>query len=133
MNTWLRALVKQTYEIVPKGQKDYIWLKHNIFIRWIAATNQTVMLFFDPKPAVKERLLASQLYQMERSACSDPYWIHTILLEELLELQDSAVWSIRNLVRQTEFIAVLPALRSPTFSACTTSLATPSTCRKLWM
>ncbi|KAI9777572.1 MAG: hypothetical protein M1816_004633 [Peltula sp. TS41687] len=32
----------------------------------------------------------------------DPYWIHALLVEEIVRLQDKAVWAIRDLVRETE-------------------------------
>ncbi|KAF1962462.1 hypothetical protein CC80DRAFT_435461 [Byssothecium circinans] len=100
-NTWFRALVKQTHEHAQEGQKDYIWYKHNIFTRWLASTSQTILLVFDPKPVVRQRLLSAPLYISSLST-SDPYWIYDCLLEDLIDLQDKAVWGIRTLVRQTE-------------------------------
>ncbi|KAH7075152.1 hypothetical protein FB567DRAFT_184700 [Paraphoma chrysanthemicola] len=114
-NTWLRAQVKQTHEASPKGQKDYTWYKFNIFVRWIAATKQTVLLIFDPKRAVKERLLRADLYNVDAIARNDPYWIYGILLEELVDLQNTAVWGIRNLVRQTELVRSTSGAPQPEF------------------
>lgn len=47
-------------------------------------------------------MIVPGLYKVDPSICSDPYWIYAIILEELLDLQDKAVWGIRNLVRKTE-------------------------------
>jgi membrane protein implicated in regulation of membrane protease activity len=102
LDTWFRFLVKQTLENVPAGQRDYLWYKFNIFTRWIPSTNQTIVLVFDPRLAVKERLPSPLLDSLDPSDFSDPYWIHTLFAEEVVRLQDNAVWSIRNLVRKTE-------------------------------
>ncbi|KAH7064322.1 hypothetical protein BKA63DRAFT_525191 [Paraphoma chrysanthemicola] len=115
-NSWLKAQVKQTHEATPKGQKDYIWYKFNIFVRWIAATKQTVLLIFDPTPAVRKRLLRADLYKVDVIARNDPYWIYSILLEELVDLQDKAVWGIRNIVRQTELLRSAPGAPQSEFT-----------------
>lgn len=64
---------------------------------------------------MKDRLLAPELYRVDPLASTDPYWIHGILLEELLQLQDNAVWGIRNLVRQTEIHRSSPNSPHPDF------------------
>lgn len=93
--------MKQTRENAPQGQKDYVWYKHNIFTRWLYKTSQTVILVFDPKPEVRKRLLSAPLYVSPLSR-NDPYWIYDCILEDLIDLQDDAVWGIRTLVRKTE-------------------------------
>ncbi|KAH8589902.1 hypothetical protein B0O99DRAFT_745712 [Bisporella sp. PMI_857] len=101
-NTWFRFLIKQTFQNAPEGQKDYLWYKFNVFTRWIASTNQNVLLVFDPRSAIKERLPHPLLDSLDASEFGDPYWIHSLFAEEVVRLQDEAVWGIRNLVRQIE-------------------------------
>lgn len=95
-------MIKQTFQNVAKGQKDYLWYKFNVFTRWVSSTNQSIILVFDPRPAVKERLPSPLLDSSDPSDVNDPYWIHSLFAEEVVRLQDDAVWGIRNLVRQTE-------------------------------
>jgi hypothetical protein len=87
---------------VPAGQKDYLWYKFNIFTRWIASTDRCIVLVFDPRNAVKERLPSPLLDCPEFQNSSDPYWVHALFVEEVIRLQDVSVWGIRNLVRKTE-------------------------------
>ena len=101
-DTWFRFLIKQTFEDAPKGQKNYLWYKFNIFTRWISNTNRSIIVVFDPRPAVKERLPSPLLGSLDLLDVRDPYWIHALFAEEVLRLQDEAVWSVRNLVRKTE-------------------------------
>lgn len=57
---------------------------------------------FDPKPVVRQRLLCASLYTIDQPRPNDPFWVYAPLLEDLLDLQDQAVWGIRTLVRKTE-------------------------------
>jgi hypothetical protein len=60
-------------------------------------------------------LLAAELYRSDTSARSDPFWMYDIFLQELVELQDAAVWGIRNLVRQTELVRSSSGAPQPEF------------------
>lgn len=102
LDTWFRFLVKQTLQNVPEGQKDYLWYKFSVFTRWISNTNQSILVVFDPRPAVQARLPSPLLDSVNAADFSNPYWIHALFLEEVVRLQDEAVWGIRNLVRETE-------------------------------
>ena len=83
-------------------ENDYLWYKLNAFTRWIPSTRQSIVVVFDPRPKVKERVLNSLLESSDVSDSSEPYWIHSLFTQEIVRLQDKAVWGIRNLVRQTE-------------------------------
>jgi hypothetical protein len=60
------------------------------------------VLVFDPRPAIKERLPDPRLNISVASDFSYPYWVHTLFVEEVVRLQDEAVWAIRTLVRNIE-------------------------------
>ncbi len=115
LDTWFRSLVKQTLENVPEGQKDYLWYKFNIFTRWIPGTSQSIVLIFDPHPAIKQRLPSPVLDSPDLNECSDPYLIHTLFIEDLVRLQDGAVWGIRNLVRETEILRTTSKAPNPNY------------------
>jgi Mg2+ and Co2+ transporter CorA len=54
-DTWFRFIIKR---FVPEGfledKKDYVWYKFNIFTKWVAQTQTTYVLVFDPRREVKE-------------------------------------------------------------------------------
>jgi hypothetical protein len=116
-NTWFRFLVKQAFETVPQGEKDYVWYKFNIFTCWTLNTNRSIILAFDLRPAIKGRLPSPLLDAIEIGDMIDPYWIHAIFAEELVRLQDEAVWGIRNLVRKIEVNRTTSMAPNPNYPA----------------
>lgn len=72
-----------------------------MFIRWLPCPKRTVAIFFDSHPPIEERirkiLLCPSLLWL-----NDPFWVHVRLAEEITRLQDSAVWAIRDHVREIE-------------------------------
>ncbi|KAK1830702.1 hypothetical protein QBC39DRAFT_353043 [Podospora conica] len=109
-NTWFRFLVKPTSQDARTGKIDYHWLKWNIFTHWVAATNETFLIVFDPTDPVKAGILPIETPRQPKDL-QDPYWIHAIILEQVARLQDAAVWGIRELVRTRE--KNRPALKAP--------------------
>lgn len=107
--TWFRFLVKQTFTKHPPGTKDYTWYKFNVFTRWVAATRQTIAIIFDPRPQIKDRLPEFLFQAYPKSGAADPFELHRYFLEELADLQDKAVWGIRDLVRNTEINRNMPS------------------------
>ncbi|ETS78910.1 hypothetical protein PFICI_08763 [Pestalotiopsis fici W106-1] len=79
----------------------YQWLKINVFSRWTEATNQTVLILFDLDMAVMDHLLQT-FKQVEPDCLADPFWPYIELSGEVARLQDTAVWRIRNQVRDIE-------------------------------
>ncbi|PMD43054.1 hypothetical protein L207DRAFT_631217 [Hyaloscypha variabilis F] len=116
-DTWFRFLVKQAFETVPQGEKDYVWYKFNIFTCWNLNTNRSIILVFDLRPAIKGRLPSPLLDSIEMGDMIDPYWIHAIFADELVRLQDEAVWGIRNLVRKIEVNRTTSTAPNPNYPA----------------
>src|SRR3954454_1228883 len=87
----------------PVGKKDYAWHKMNIFTRWWP-TGRNIIISFDTPPLLRMRFPTPLLEDLDSTSIHDPYWIHLRFLEELVALHDDSVWSIRNLVRQTELV-----------------------------
>ena len=48
---------------------------------------------------------------------TDPYWIHALFVEELVRLQDEAVWGVRNLVRKIEVNRTTSTAPNPDYPA----------------
>jgi Mg2+ and Co2+ transporter CorA len=87
-------------EKVEKGT-GYVWYKLNVFTRWITETKQTIILLFDITPMALERIKKA-LTNVQSGHLSDPLWAYTKVANELVFLEDDAVWAIRNQVRSIE-------------------------------
>ncbi|KAI0412426.1 hypothetical protein F5X98DRAFT_354893 [Xylaria grammica] len=84
-----------------EGASQYHWYRLNTFIRWNAATRQTVVLAFDIPLAVAPRFL-ELLATPDPYALQFPFWFYPHLLEEVARQQEAAVWAIRDEVRVVE-------------------------------
>lgn len=80
---------------------SYQWLKMNVFVRWLANPMSTIVLAFDTKSPISERI-ANSLLNPDANCLGDPFWIYARLAADVMYLQDSAVWAIRNRVREIE-------------------------------
>ncbi|KAF2489984.1 hypothetical protein BU16DRAFT_447140, partial [Lophium mytilinum] len=102
--TWFRFQIKPTWVDKSTGKAHYAWHKFNIFTQWMESTKQTVILLFDPHRDIKVPLLNHLSHKLYSSTVEVPYTMHVYFLEELVRLQNDAVWSIRDLVRNAEKI-----------------------------
>ncbi|KAI1105318.1 hypothetical protein F4804DRAFT_304522 [Jackrogersella minutella] len=96
-NTWASFEIKQL-----DAAMQYEWYKVTVFIRWVVATNQTIILAFDTKSPVAEYILDA-LQHPDLSHINDPFWVYARLASNVVvRFQDTAVWAIRNQVRAIE-------------------------------
>ncbi|KAJ5333364.1 uncharacterized protein N7506_007147 [Penicillium brevicompactum] len=102
VNTW----VYFEFKLLPKNM-HYYWTKLNVFTRWVEATKQTFILLFDPNPSILETVPAS-LRGFNPALLGDPYWPYPILLDTVANLQEAAVWLIRDQVRDIEKVVPKP-------------------------
>ncbi|KGO76230.1 hypothetical protein PITC_036560 [Penicillium italicum] len=97
-NTWAYFEIKQTH-----ANLKYDWIKLNIFTRWIASTNRTFLLLFDPELSVQELILQSLSNSTpSQSQLRIPFWPYSHVFEIIAQLEESAVWAIRDQVRAIE-------------------------------
>ncbi|KUI61574.1 hypothetical protein VP1G_08713 [Cytospora mali] len=95
-DTWAYFETKQINSYL-----QYEWNKTNIFVRWLPQTKQTIIAAFDERPSGKDR--TRKMFQRPDPVCLvDPFWVYTHVLTELTQLEDSAVWAVRDEVRATE-------------------------------
>ncbi|CRJ98658.1 hypothetical protein BN1708_009476 [Verticillium longisporum] len=97
--TWSRYLVKQ---LAGKEKIHHAWYKINVVVRWSATPNQTVVLIFDAPKELEQRLPRPLLEPVTRELLRDPFLIHLCLAEEVVRVQNDAVWSLRTYVRDLE-------------------------------
>ncbi|KAB5511384.1 hypothetical protein GE09DRAFT_690473 [Coniochaeta sp. 2T2.1] len=82
--------------------KPYQWVKLNIFARWLPAGTRVVVLVFDADPHMADRIPRLLLGELDEGELADLFWIYPRLLQEVVRLQDEAVWAIRDQVRAAE-------------------------------
>ncbi|KAI1458176.1 hypothetical protein F4805DRAFT_457089 [Annulohypoxylon moriforme] len=103
-SSWSRALVKHFTMLpgsVARSDIHYRWLKFNIFTRWVMP-DKMVIFAFDPVDIIEEWLREEFLQHLNPEELENPFWPYTRILEELVSLQGTSVWSLRNLIRTTE-------------------------------
>ncbi|KAL7624601.1 hypothetical protein AAE478_006168 [Parahypoxylon ruwenzoriense] len=102
LDTWVYFEIKHLDD-KPRFQDElrYRWHKINTFTRLIASTQQTIVIVFDAQPPIVGCIL-SPLLEPDLKASVDPFWVYSRLAGEVVRLEDSAVWAIRNHVRAIE-------------------------------
>ncbi|CAG8418485.1 unnamed protein product [Penicillium salamii] len=109
-HTWSYFEVKQ----LPHDM-DYHWDKLNVFTRWIASTKQTIVVLFDPNAPIR-KLVPQSLLKFNPTLLGDPYWAYPTILDTVANLQESAVWLIRDQVRSIEKKEPIPgAIPNPEY------------------
>lgn len=103
-DTWFRFLVKDMLSewMYSPGNKNYEWLKLNVFTRSDYATKKTAVVIFDAKLKVQQKLINILPKTINLVSLDDPYFAHSLFAEAVVALQEDAVWKIRNSVRSIE-------------------------------
>lgn len=79
------------------SDKVYNWAKINVFTRWTSANKQTGILVFDPAEPRPFKDLAPETHLLD-----DPFWVYPYILNLVSDLEERAVWAIRNQIRPIE-------------------------------
>jgi len=99
-----RFLVKQL-ESTGNNQGKYYWHEMSFFSKWVPSCSQTVICFDVPQALYlhlhKTLFLTQQTYQ------NNVYYLHTKIVEGILDLYDKAVWALRDVVREVESVLSL--------------------------
>lgn len=111
-NTWFRFYIKKVLQYNLPNGKDYVWHKVNVFTMWLPGGENAIVSFETPdflKPKILDFLAKTKL------PSSNPYWVHSAFLEEVVGLQDQAVWCVRDVVRSTELNRTSSARPNPQY------------------
>lgn len=81
---------------------DYKWPRINVISRWYKDTQHTAIIIFDPPPALSDQWTSALLQQAPHAELDSPFWIYPVLGNLLVGLQDTSVWTCRDLVRAVE-------------------------------
>ncbi|KAL9043441.1 MAG: hypothetical protein Q9214_003373, partial [Letrouitia sp. 1 TL-2023] len=99
--TWFRFLVKRI-ELHAGSNIEYRWLKINVLTRWNASAKEHIVVFFDPKPEIQEELSDHLQNTVNRIYAENPHSIYVPVVQFAVQLQEKAVWKIRDAVRRLE-------------------------------
>lgn len=104
-DTWLRFLVKRILKRPkPDSNKSYEWLKFNIFARWHASTKEHVLVVFDANAnsSTRKLLIDHLSHSIAAIRPESPHSVYVPLAQLAVQLQEDAVWRIRDAVRAVE-------------------------------
>ncbi|KAH7401712.1 hypothetical protein DE146DRAFT_440031 [Phaeosphaeria sp. MPI-PUGE-AT-0046c] len=94
--TWFRVLVKN----VSHDASSYTWQEMTFCSRW--NPQSCIILCSGVDPAFQHLLRQTLARLWPRIPHAEPFSLHVPLVQTILELQDSSVWSIRDVVRTIE-------------------------------
>jgi hypothetical protein len=96
LDTWLRVLVKA----VSSNTSSYTWHEMTFCSRWDPHRCLILCIGVD---LTFQHLLQQNLSRMwSKLSPSEPFSLHVPLVQTIIELQDSSVWSVRDVVRTIE-------------------------------
>lgn len=111
-DTWAYFETKFCYG----GNNSYVWHKLNMFSRWVYSTETMLLIVFDPPAPIREKLPTPMIQPPIRGRLKNPFWIYNGILKEVLDLQDTSVWKIRDQVREIEKSRALVTQPNPDYS-----------------
>jgi hypothetical protein len=85
------------------------------FITKWSPPNRNVVICFDAPRALQTRLEEVLSSDREKREVHDPYALHSVIVDEVLAIYDSSVWSLRDLVRSVEQVLLPRVLRLWTY------------------
>jgi len=100
MTSWVRFIVKMF------DQKDYknpyYWYKINMFVCW--DKNRTVIFVFDAPERLRaqNKIVDIILADLKPQMLDDPFWMYPCVLDNVVEVQNEAVWDMRTQIRDKE-------------------------------
>lgn len=145
-----RFLIKEPHEpgqiIHNNSQADYVWHRLGFFTSWTPSCS-TTFFCFDLPTGLQDSIKAALCRSGTELQLTDPFAVHTVLVDEIVALYDQALWSLREQVRNLEKVWKAPMMlssavlmrcrtvhcriiRSQTMKRCTSLLGIPSTLLK---
>jgi hypothetical protein len=100
-DTWVRVLVKA----VSSDALSYTWHEMTFCSRWDPHT--CLVLCIGVNPTFQHLLQQTLSCLWSELLPSEPFSLHVPLVQAILELQDSSVWSIRDVVRNIEKASIV--------------------------
>jgi hypothetical protein len=90
---------------VDKVDTSYVWQEMGFFTSW-SPSKTLILLCFNIYPSLKTSLSDFMLNPTNDVRVADPFTLHIVLVETIVELYDSALWAFRDIVRALEQVGV---------------------------
>lgn len=101
IDSWCCFKIKQVQRDKPSGKSDqevaYEWKQPSIYISWNAQEHVTLILCMDVPDELETAI--KEAWKDERIDGSDPYNWHCFIIENISDIYDEAIWSLRDFVR----------------------------------
>jgi hypothetical protein len=86
--------------VFPNIGIPYFWHRLGFLTSW--TPSYSVVLCFDLPISLKDSLMASVKASSDRIHLDDPFSFHNVLMGQVVELYNTALWSWRHLIRDIE-------------------------------
>lgn len=104
LGCWLRCLVKIAHHC-PHTGSGYTWHEMTFFCRW--EPSYCMVFCVDTPDGFRVQLEESLDSEHEMLDLTDPFALLIPIVDQIGNLYDQSVWSIRDLIRQAEKVCVL--------------------------
>ncbi|KAH9209899.1 hypothetical protein DL95DRAFT_308961, partial [Leptodontidium sp. 2 PMI_412] len=113
-----RFLIKEPHEpgqiIHNNSRADYVWHRLGFFTSWTPSCS-TTFFCFDLPTGLQDSIKAALCRSGTELQLTDPFAVHTVLVDEIVALYDQALWSLREQVRNLEKNRSLPENPQPNY------------------
>ena len=98
---------------VNVGRHEYEWYEMGFFTTWISQNSHSIFCFDMPQSSLADLTKAVSSSSSSSSSSSRTldsasiYALHVIIIDEILKLFDTAVWSLRDTIREVELVDIL--------------------------
>ncbi|EXA33895.1 hypothetical protein FOVG_15186 [Fusarium oxysporum f. sp. pisi HDV247] len=100
-NTWIRFLVKKHIPDLCCSKQAYDWDEMTFFTTW-NPPNRNAVFCFDTPSALQNKVQEALSSVDDNRWSFDPYSIHAVLIDAVLDVYNASVWSARDLIRNIE-------------------------------
>lgn len=83
--------------------KDYLWERTRFAAKWVNA-KQNVVIFFELPSRKESDLVDARMLNKFLEYTADPFWIHALVAQEVVNLQEKSVWGVRDKIRRIETV-----------------------------
>ena len=88
-----------------KPQGGYVWYEMDFLISQLTSSD-SIIICFDTPPVLQDRLLSALQQLKDPIVHTDPYSLQTLVFDQIINLHDESVWSVRDLIRSSEKVKV---------------------------
>ena len=86
-------------------QHGWEWYEMGFFVHWTPPHSTTILCFDLPEP-LQASIQSALTSSVDKTEFSDPYSVFSVLLDEILSLYNTSVWSLRNHICAAEAVGL---------------------------